>query len=335
VRDILEARLLRLLSARHKSNLWQNPRIPAMRSIYPIFTLLAAILAGQTLAQSGPRDAAEGNRLVASALQALWQQRPLEARIRQRSTLFGQSLTGAGHYLQARDGERLLVRYEFKLQLADQSHSLSHINDGSVLWVRREKGEMQAQCCVNVGRLREAAHNASGNDGNTWDTGTMSLALGGIGQLLANLARYFDFDTPQPGEFKGIPVWELSGKWNSHKAALLFPRREAALRTGRTYDGDELAEHLPDSVQLTLGRDDNFPLFPYRIEYLRTKRSLRVTGAGPTGEAQETLVKLELFEVRHRPDLTAADFRYRPGETRVDDLTDSYLQMLGLSGTKK
>jgi hypothetical protein len=161
------------------------------------------------------------------------------------------------------------------------------------------------------------------------------MALGGLSQILRNLLESFHFDAPRPAELKGVPTWEIVGRWKSERYADLFPGQEAALQAGRPPPWDQLGEHLPDSVVLTLGRDQNFPLLPYRIEYQRARRRQGLTG-GTIPESQlEPMVTMEFFEVRHRPDLTPADFTYQPSDQRVEDLTGVYLRRLGLPETAR
>jgi hypothetical protein len=278
-----------------------------------------------------------GNSLVAAAIEALLEQSPLEAKIRQRATVFGQSMSGAGHYVQMYVGERTYIRYEFKLQVADQSHSLSHINDGATLWMCRENGPNYTQQYVNVQRIRQrlqetTAGNTSGrSDIAKTKLPAPELAIGGIRELLSNLGESFVFDEPRAGELKGVPTWELTGRWKPEILLRLLPRQRVAIRTGQQIDWSELPEHLPDAVQLTLGRDQNFPLFPYRMEYQRTRRRLNVTGAKSTAEVVEPLLALDLFELRHRPDLEPGDFSYQPRDGFVQDLTDMYERRLSSS----
>jgi hypothetical protein len=99
---------------------------------------------------------------------------------------------------------------------------------------------------------------------------------------------------------------------------------------------DQLAEHLPDAVQLTLGRDQVFPLFPYRIEYLRTRRRSAVVGVAAGSEfVVEPLVTMELFELRQRPDLTPSHFVSPLSNAEARDLTSEYLRKLGLTAPEK
>jgi hypothetical protein len=332
---------LRILSARYNSNLWQNPYNRVMRYTLPILPAVACLVLAETLAwpQSTPGSTdqgRQGDRLVAASWRTLQEQPSLEARVRQRAALFGQHVTGVGTYLQLRDGERILLRYEFKLQLADQSHTLLHINDGDKLWIRRDAGGSASQSLVELRRLRDARRPAPEAPGDRRGLAAPDLALGGLGYLLRNLAENFEFRAPRPAELKGVPTWEVEGKWRADRSLRLLANQESRTRAGPSTDGEQLAEHLPDTVQLTLGRDQVFPLLPYRIEYQRTKRRQGVARVTSTDDYQVVpLVTLELYEVRRRPDLVPADFAWQAGSDGVDDVTDSYLRRLGLVEAEK
>ncbi|MGE0759720.1 MAG: hypothetical protein AB7O38_22075 [Pirellulaceae bacterium] len=280
-----------------------------------------------TLARAQDVPTAEdGNQLVRTAATAVFEQPCLGAKIRQRATVMGQQVTGLGYYAQLHQEQRLLLRYEVKLQLAETSTSLLQVNDGDNLWIRRDKGPLQSQAYVSLRKLRIERAKHSAAQPPAPGTFAVELALGGLSQSLAHLAEYFQFAPPQESELKGLPIWELEGTWTQELWARLVPGNSAG-----TADWERLPEHLPDHVRLTLGRDQNFPLFPYRIEYLKTQRSSTVVGVA-SGQSSQILplVTMELFEVG-RPALTAADFTYQPSGTE-DELTDAYLKKLGWIG---
>jgi hypothetical protein len=271
----------------------------------------------------------DGNQLVAAAVQSLCEMPSLEAKVRQRAVLLGQRLTGAGSYVQLRDGQHVLSRLDYKLQLADHSLSLLQVNDGTTLWVRQDRGPLQSLSYVNLRTLREAQQKVSKGSYYRGNRGADQLAIGGLGQLLHSLAAEFEFGAPRSSQLKGVPTWEVEGTWNAARRSKLVPERPAG---GDVSPSDQLAEHLPDAVQLTLSRDQIFPLFPYRIEYLRTHRRPAVVGVASGSEfAVEPLVTMELFELRRRPDLTPSHFVFPLSNAEARDLTSEYLRKLGLA----
>ena len=85
-------------------------------------------------------------------------------------------------------------------------------------------------------------------------------------------------------------------------------------------------------MELVLGRADlaELPLFPYRITYFKAT-SEEEQGRGGEGDSPRPLLTLELFNVHRDGRLTPEQFDYQPGEQEVADLTQSYLQRLGLA----
>jgi hypothetical protein len=307
-----------------------------MRSSLPILMLLAMCVRTSTLAgaDSPTSDLTPGNQLVQNAAETLVKQPALEAKVRQRATMFGQLVSGAGFYLQLRDADRILLRYDFKLQVADQRTSLLQVNDGTTLWLRRDYGQLQSQAYVHVRRLREAKQQLRGEPPAVVDFAP-ELALGGLSEILCNLDRNFHFDQPQPIELKGIPVWELTGSWKPERLAQIAPTSVVHHPSGDTINAAALPAQLPDAVKLVLGRDAKIPLFPYRITFGRHHRGDSVAGiSNVTPPAIDPLVTIELYEVRRRPDLTPADFAFQPSDQNVEDRTELYLRKLGLAKTE-
>ena len=64
-------------------------------------------------------------------------------------------------------------------------------------------------------------------------------------------------------------MWVVAGKWRREKLALILPDQSEAILAGQPVDFSRLPALLPTNVNMTLGRDEAFPLFPYRIEFRR------------------------------------------------------------------
>lgn len=284
----------------------------------PKLTLATLLWAASSLAAAEP--APEGNTLVATAAQTLLRQPAFEAKLRQRASLFGQRVAGAGLYVQGTTGEHPLVRFEFKLQVADRTFSVLHVNDGAILWIRRDVDQQSSQAYVNLRRVREA--NSGRSNGARPPVGAEQLAIGGLGQLLQQLSQRFEFAPPVAAEFQGVPVWEVSGRWSEAERTRLLG--DVGILPTPDPPWHKLPEHLPTTVKLTLGRDQNFPLFPYRIEFGRLTKQAAVPG-GEAKEVVQPLVTMELFEVRRRPDLTQEFFKFPIGDEAVEDQTDKYI----------
>jgi hypothetical protein len=276
-----------------------------------------------------------GNRVVAAAARAVQAEAAVSADLRCRIDAFGHELVGQGSYQQlaagsARSGEKLL-KLDLKVQLADQTITRQEICGPTFYYIRRESPLAQVSLGrVSLRHVRDAMARApeplSANPNETW------LLLGGLPKLLESLHRNFEFDEPRPDELQfpreggqgieRLPVIVVRGRWQADKLA--------ALRKTDKGTSKDFAEQLPDEVELVLGRADlaELPLFPYRVTYFKLPAE---PGEGRGGEALEQLLALELFNVQRNGSLTPQEFDYQPGDQEVADLTQSYLQRLGLA----
>jgi len=164
---------------------------------------------------------------------------------------------------------------------------------------------------VNLWQFRDAVRRVVVSNpqhaANSW------LMLGGLARLMEEIDHGFTFGPPRESALGKVPVLIVEGEWKPEtRAGLDVP-------VGRN------PEHFPSKVTLTLGNDDVFPMFPYRIEYSRP-----ATGAGQ-GSEPESLMTLEFYEVRRRGDLDPRSFEYNPGDQEVEDITRQYLLRLGLA----
>jgi hypothetical protein len=328
----------------------ENPR-PAT-TVSPIRPIPADAPSGKAPASVSPIKSISGQQLVAEAARRIAMQPALAARIRQQASLFGQELVGSGQYQQVLDGDRILVRLELKLQVDGETLTLQQINDGSVMWIRRDQGAEKKVAYVNVRRVRGAAQAAHGSENGATGkpasessstvassagavTAGDALALGGLPQLLQGLDRNFDFGPVREDMLGRVPVWVVSGKWKSGKLTESIAHyKEDSSSAGRS-PADLLPPHLPDRVTVVLGRDDFVPLFPYRIEYSRSLvQPADEAEQGRAGErdadSSTTIVKVEFFEVRRQWDIDVRTFRYPYGDQAIEDHTELYMRRLGL-----
>ena len=79
--------------------------------------------------------------------------------------------------------------------------------------------------------------------------------------------------------------------------------------------GTQLPVHLPDAVQLVLGRDVEYKFIPREIQYLRI---LADKTASP-------MVSLQLYDITRLVDMNAAQFEYQRGEQVIVDRTQAFL----------
>ena len=273
-----------------------------------------------------PAETVDGQELVAQAAQRLLRAPGIEAKTRQRVSIFDQQLVGSGTYLQLHSGPgRLMLRLDLKLQVGERVTSLLQISDGESYWVRRDEPDQTSLSRVNVRRLREAATEVSEKRPDVPVPPSLWMALGGLPRLLSTLEGHFQFAAPQPIAVGRLPVWRVEGTWKPEILANLLPDQKQAILAGEPADLDKLPDHLPHGVTLILGRDQVIPLFPYSISYFRLAPE---DPRAPGPRRHEPMVTWELFEVRIRPDLAPTHFDYRPGDQEVDERTDEFISRL-------
>ncbi len=272
------------------------------------------------LAQEPPAAAApSGQEIVALAAAQMTLHPSLEAKMRQRVGIREQYMVGSGAYLQLRHGTDVRFRLELRLQVGERLTSLQHITDNRYLYIRRDIGETKTVSRIDLKRVQEAqANSPAANVPPSYS----SLEIGGLSQLLRGLAENFAFGDPETETISGVNVWRMSGRWKPEMLAKLLPEYREAILAGQELASEQLPLQLPDRVSLVVGRDGPLPLFPYRVEFARQDRE--------TGKPRSMLI-MELFEVRLRPDLDPRLFEVPDSEPNLVDETDAYLQKHGLA----
>lgn len=238
--------------------------------------------------------------------------------MRQTVELFGQYLVGYGSYRQLIIGEKKMFRLEVKLQVGQTTTSMLQVCDGETLWEKRDLGGTQQYGTLTVQHIRElATRQGRGGDEDV----RLWFALGGLDLLLRGLAENFEFEEPVPETLGSarLPVWTIRGNWKP-------------ATTGEAVSPIPLATHLPHQVVVTLGRDEQLPLFPYRLEYRR-----RTDDAAESGETvYQRIATVQLFEVQRyagidpRHFTQPSDFPRDDKELRVDDLSRRYVRRFDL-----
>jgi hypothetical protein len=331
----LAAACLRYFSAWHIANLWQNPHHRAMDHSLPRLTLCLVFLLGAAAGSSRSANSAEtaGDQAVAAAARNVQNESALSADLRYRIDAFGHQLGGQGSYQQLGKGPEKLLRLELKIQVADQAITRQEVCGPTFYYIRRESPFAPTSLGrVNLRHVREAIARAPApiatNPAEVW------ILLGGLPRLLETLHRNFEFDEPREDalqfttegakDVQSLPVLVVRGRWKKQ-------RLEALQTTSKGPSKDD-PEQLPDAVELILGRPDDsqLPLFPYRITYLQDAKSAGGK-EGRGGEAQRGMLTLELFNVHRKGDLDPRGFEYIPNGQEVADLTQAYLQRLGLA----
>ncbi len=275
-------------------------------------------------------SASSGNLLMAKAVGILKEHPSISAKIRHKVDLYNHQLLGTGRYLQETkssnipsDGPpKVMFRLELQLAAGDQTFSFLQIADINYMYiVRNPDVEKQGIVSVDMGQLRKALAKA----GPVTPRGTMlsNFAPGGLPALVGSLADNFNFGEPRVGNLGNLRVWMIEGTWREEQLASFFPDSQL----GAKIDATRLPAPIPHRVKIVLGQDD---LFPYRIEYLRTKTA-SLAESGSATPPDHAMVVMELIEVRIGDYIDPKRFIYDIGDQGVPrDRTEHYLRRMGL-----
>ena len=314
-----------------------------MKNSWPSLILGAcAALATATQAQSPPRVAGQGGAvsgagaagaqdpqaLVEQVERNLDQLGSLSAKVRMQVDLFDQQATGAGLYLQKRDGRRQLSRFALTSQFGDAAFTLLQINDGRWFWAYRELPDGPSLNRLDLERIDEQLRNG-GTPEPPLPAG--GLPIGGLPKLLAGLRRCFQFTHLGETQLADRRVWVVDGGWRPDRLAAAVPDQRTAIEAGRPIEIKKLPAHLPEHVLLYIGPSD---LFPYRIDYLRRNDRSGGAGQGSALPGYRVMMTIEFFDVRANQTIDSREFDYQPRLKWVDT-TGAYLKSLGAAaGTK-
>jgi hypothetical protein len=299
-----------------------------MKQFLPSLTLLIFLAASSSaLGQTGSAVTSpqSGEELVTAASRQLLDEQALECKLRYRVRSGRNDLIGQGAYMQVGPSDAKLLRLELKLQVGDHVASLQQISGEEYLWIRQDLPQgKQGLSRISLRQYREAARNSQ--TAPIGSTPTAWLLMGGLSRLIEAQHMNFEFETPRAGMLQNVPVWVVAGHWRPEQLKNLVQGRDVPL--------DQLPVQLPARVEITLGRDNILPLFPYRLEWLRQVRD-EATNQDKAPASRETrwepMVTMELYEVSRRAQYDPARFEYEPGDQEVEDVTQAYLYKEGHS----
>ncbi|NOZ40761.1 MAG: hypothetical protein GXP24_11120 [Planctomycetes bacterium] len=294
-----------------------------MRGLTTILLLFAITQASHAPAiGQSPPPADAGNQFVAQVLIALEHHESIAAKLRYESRLHDQKLVGSGNYWQQRTQDQRVTRWEMQTQIADQTASFVQVYDGNHLWTDRRLPSGRQVHRLDVAWL-QARLREEGRGGATEQREQLISAVegqGGLGQMLADLLRNFDFQPPEPTQLNGLPVNALIGHWRPEQLTQLWPD---AAKLGDEQP-PEWPEQLPHHVLLLVGRN----MFPYVCEHRRAADAPLATslaGLRPTGDP---LLRYEIFEVQFAVAIPPEKFQFLPGDIPWTDETAVVLGQL-------
>ncbi len=267
----------------------------------------AAGNAARPTPESVAQAAQRAEELIRAAADSVRKLSSVQALVRQRMRLFDRSIAGSGRYLQTGTADRPMWILELKLQAGQLATLRQEVCDGDVLWRRTQRERSDDTDEVEVSRIDlEVIRSTLARRGRR-PRELDFAALGGLPRILDSLADHYDFQTAQTGQLSNEPVWVLHGR-----------RRKTR---------GESAEivHAPDAVQVILSRDEQLPLFPYRVEYRRVAAG-KEEGAPPI---IEPILVTEWYSIQVSQKLDPRVFQFLPGDVEIIDKTDDVMDAVG------
>ena len=284
--------------------------------------------------EPNPRSASEGSQFVVQVLKVFEQRDSIAAKLRYESHLHDQKLVGSGNYWQQRTQDQRVTRWEMQTQITDQTASFVQVYDGNYLWTDRHLPSRRQVHRLDVAWLQTRLHASSRGAPAEEAVGEREQLIaaiegqGGLGQMLADLLRNFDFQPPQPTQLNGLPVNALIGHWRPEQLARLWPD---AAKLDDNVESTKWPEQLPHHVLLLVGRN----MFPYVCEHRRiadARLATSLAGLRPTGDP---LLRYEIFEVQFAVAIPQEKFQYTPGTLPWTDETTAVQGQLSQQSSTK
>lgn len=297
-----------------------------MRGLTTLLLCIAA-LASPATADGQPYVSTQGgNAYLAQVLKGLESHVSITAKLRHESRLHDEKLVGFGNYWQLRVQGKRVTRWEMQTQLGDQTASFEQVYDGTHLWTDRRLPSRRQVHRLDVALLQSKLR--AGNRGQELDEREQLIAAvegqGGLGQMLADLLRNFDFQSPQPMQLNGDPVNALVGQWRPEQLLQLWP--DAALLG--TSEAPEWPEQIPHHVLLLVRRN----MMPCVCEHRRAADAALATSLGGLRPTSDPLLRYEIFEVQTAVAISQEKFQFIPGDIAWSDETALVLGQLTSSG---
>ncbi len=199
-----------------------------------------------------PNGRRQGNELLLESAGHLFGSLPLAASARLSVNLFDQHIVSEGRYIQAGQGSKR-ARLEFEFGDLHNPKTIQQICNGRFYYRYERMDVKPALHLADLTKVSDADRHLLIANPSTW------MATGGLSSLLESLANNFDLTTVAESTLAGTPVLVIHGAWKQDRIRRLLVGQVDDLLIGESIRWDQLPEHLPHSVEVTLGNDDFFP----------------------------------------------------------------------------
>jgi len=285
-----------------------------LRALTKLLAITFALASSASAVGQSTQPVLGGNAYLAQVLKDIERQVSIIAKLRHESRVLDQKLTGSGKYWQLRTRGQRLTKWEMQTQIADQTVSFEQVYDGEYLWTDRRNPTGRQVHRLDIAWLQAKLRSAS--RGNAADERQQLIAAvegqGGLGQMLADLLRNFDFQPPQPTQLNGLPVNALIGRWRPERLVHLWPD---AVKLGEA-EPPEWPRQLPHHVLLLVRRDNTIPCV---CEHRRAADAALAGSLAGLRPSSDPLLRYEIFEVQTAVAIRGERFRFSPGNQWTDE----------------
>ncbi len=279
--------------------------------------------AAKSVAEAQPQaterlEAVSGDECILRMLNNLERWPNLSAKIRQSLHLGDDHIAGSGKYWQQGVGNLRRTSWRLQSLEAEKTTSFEQIYTGKYLWTNRRVGDEPRVTRVDVERVARELNLLDDDvrEQSGFTAPTITLARGGLSQLVAELHRCFTFTEPMPARHEDKLVDVMIGRWRPEALDRQWPGLAA---------GGAWPEHLPQHVLVAAGRDD---LFPYLIEYRRGAQAELADSATGLEPAVDPLARYEFFEVRFAVTMPEGAFEFSSNDVKWRDVTARVIERL-------
>ncbi len=259
-------------------------------------------------------NAPDGNPYVMQVLKNLSRHGNIDAKLRFESRLYDQLLVGQGAYQQRGELSKRYTRWEMHTQIADRSASYVQVYDGKHLWTERRLPSRRQVNRLDVARLQAGLRSIQrGTRTSDRDELLLSAAgQGGLGQMLSDLLRNYDFQPPQATQLDGLPVYALVGTWIEAQLAKHWP----ASVNLQSAEPPDWPGQLPHHVLLMVYQQN---LFPCVVEFRSADSAQYATSLSGLRAVDDPLMRYEIYDINFAVAIANERFQFNPGDSWSDE----------------
>ena len=266
-------------------------------------------------------EAAQAERIVASALATFAEADSVSLRLRQRVRIGTKVLVGSGRYVQAGRGEEQRFRFETTLTCVSEpvaeSFETIEVSDGLYFWNHRRISDVPPELYrIDVQQVRSRLEEIK-----VPHPQETAPYLGGLQRMLWWTRQWFWFKEAVAGELDGRPVWFVTGRTPPQALGQVMPELAEASKQPDGLRPEMLPDGWPWEVRFAVGQSD---LLVYQLEFLG------IPGTRPVISREVVpIAVIEMLEIELNGPVDPSAFFYQPATDGLIDVTTNHVKTLG------